>query len=351
MQVFDVTGLETTSANIHSLEAGSLSVRNDISAYGQLSVGGGLNVGIGGIFSGGPLAVYATGTSLTSVFMSNLGIGTTTTSGRTLAVQGGASFSGNIIAANITATGTLGVGTSTLNSNALAVVGSISNLADTNSAPTLVSSQGTGVKPNAVYVSGRYAYVVNQTSNNLQVFDVSSSTPALVSTVTTGVEPNSIYASGRYAYVVNGDPSNSLQIFDVANPSSPVIVGSSTVHVGAADIFVSGPRAFVISTTTPSLQIIDVSNPRNPVMTGSFATDQSFGSARPTSVFVSGRYAYVTNYDLASAGSLQIFDISTSTPALVSTLSALGGVTDVYVSGSIAYIAIDNQNPEEDRLD
>jgi len=49
LSVVDVTGLETTSANIHSLEAGNLQVRNSILVGGQLQVGDSLNVGFGGI--------------------------------------------------------------------------------------------------------------------------------------------------------------------------------------------------------------------------------------------------------------------------------------------------------------
>ncbi|MDP3999100.1 MAG: hypothetical protein Q8P76_00710, partial [bacterium] len=148
LQILDVGGLETTSAIIHSLEAGSLQVRNDIIAYGQLQAIGGLSVGSGGIFNAGQLI------SASSTFMGSVGVGTTSPWGtfsvnlgsnnpsfvvsgppgstpalfvsgssqgglvgigtsspsQLLSVHGNAFFSGSLInVANITATGTLTV--------------------------------------------------------------------------------------------------------------------------------------------------------------------------------------------------------------------------------------------------
>jgi hypothetical protein len=75
LEVFDIGGLETTSANIHSLEAGNLQVRNDILAQGYLAAGS-ISVGTGGILSNGPLAISAS-TTVSSI-LGGLYIGTTT---------------------------------------------------------------------------------------------------------------------------------------------------------------------------------------------------------------------------------------------------------------------------------
>jgi hypothetical protein len=71
MQVIDITGIESTSMNAHSLEAGTLQVRGNAMIANQLSVAGGLNVGIGGLFSAGSIA-----TSKVAYFGANVGIGT-----------------------------------------------------------------------------------------------------------------------------------------------------------------------------------------------------------------------------------------------------------------------------------
>jgi fibronectin-binding autotransporter adhesin len=51
LQTFDTGGVESTAALIHSLEAGNLSVRNDIVTQGNVSIGSGLTIGSGGLFS------------------------------------------------------------------------------------------------------------------------------------------------------------------------------------------------------------------------------------------------------------------------------------------------------------
>ena len=55
--MYDVAGIETSNSLVHSLETGSLSVRENISAFGKLDVSGGINVGSGGIFSGGDVGI------------------------------------------------------------------------------------------------------------------------------------------------------------------------------------------------------------------------------------------------------------------------------------------------------
>ncbi len=57
LQVYDVTGVEATSVLAHSLEAGSLQVRDNAYINNQLAIGGGLDVGVGGIFSDGAVGI------------------------------------------------------------------------------------------------------------------------------------------------------------------------------------------------------------------------------------------------------------------------------------------------------
>ena len=70
------------------------------------------------------------------------------------------------------------------------------------SSPLNVNSIATGNYPISVYVQGRYAYVTNSGSNNLQIVDVSNpSYPVVVNSIATGTNPNSVYVQGRYAYI------------------------------------------------------------------------------------------------------------------------------------------------------
>ena len=88
-------------------------------------------------------------------------------------------------------------------------------------------SVGTDANPIGVAVSGTTAYVVSQAGNTLQVFDVASpASPVLLGSVATGSNPSGVAVGGTTAYVVSIG-GNALEAFDVANPASPVLLGSA----------------------------------------------------------------------------------------------------------------------------
>ena len=74
--VIDLKGTEVSSASIHGLEVGSLSVKQDAFIAGRLNIFDGLSVGPGGIFTAGSIGVGATSTP--NFFAGKLGIGTST---------------------------------------------------------------------------------------------------------------------------------------------------------------------------------------------------------------------------------------------------------------------------------
>ena len=119
----------------------------------------------------------------------------------------------------------------------------------------------TDTLPKSIYVKGDYAYIVNNTSNTLQIFNVTlPTTPVLVSTTpTTGTNPNSIYVQGNHVYIVYG--SNYLQIIDVSNPSSPALVGDIGTDNNPVSVFVKNNYAYIVNNTSDTLQIFDISNP------------------------------------------------------------------------------------------
>ncbi len=203
------------------------------------------------------------------------------------------------------------------------------------SVPVSVGSVAAGYAESVV-VSGHYAYVTGD-GNPLQIFDVSvPSAPVKVGSVS-GVGGTSIVVAGRYAYVV-GYPNGikQMSIFDVSNPSAPGIVSSAGTISDPSSIAVAGRYAYVMSDSSQgvnTLQIFDVSNPSAPVSVGSAGA----GNGWAFSMAVSGRYAYVANYN---ANTLQIFDVSNpSAPVSVGSVGAGGYPQSVVVSGRYAYVA------------
>ena len=109
--------------------------------------------------------------------------------------------------------------------------------------PVLSGSLGIGGTPLSVVVSGRYAYVVDQSSDDLKVIDVSNpSAPSLVGSLGIGSVPISVVVSGRYAYVVDLD-SDDLKVIDVSDPSAPSLAGSLGIGGFPASVVVSGRYA------------------------------------------------------------------------------------------------------------
>jgi hypothetical protein len=174
-----------------------------------------------------------------------------------------------------------------------------------SSVSTVITTSETG--PFAITVEGHYAYVINSNGSNsyLAIFDLTNPTlPVAVGNLLVGNDPNGIYVSGRYAYIDNWNTPN-LQIVDVSNPTSPVSVSTISDGGGPTAISVSGRYAYVDNINSSTLQIIDVSNPDGPQTVGTIpliAGSNSYSDA----VYVSGRYAYVTNN---TSNYLQIFDL------------------------------------------
>jgi len=127
------------------------------------------------------------------------------------------------------------------------------------------------------------------------------STLTLTSFFTSIGSADMVYVSGKYAYVADDSGgAYGFQIIDISNLANPVLVGSYDTVGGGKDVFVSGKYAYVASASA-GIYIIDISNPSNPTLAGTYNTP---GSAR--GVRVSGKFAYVSDY----GSGLHIIDIS-----------------------------------------
>ncbi|MFQ6104951.1 MAG: T9SS type A sorting domain-containing protein [Candidatus Glassbacteria bacterium] len=99
-----------------------------------------------------------------------------------------------------------------------------------------------------------------------------------------------VAVSGGYAYVA--DYGSGLQVVDITNPQSPVIVVSVDTPYLSQGVFVYDSYAYVVGRVygEGDLQVVDVMDPRSPVIVGSIDTP---GYAR--GVTVSGGYVYVAD--------------------------------------------------------
>ena len=219
--------------------------------------------------------------------------------------------------------------------------------------------------PNSIFVSGDYAYVADSNSSSLEILNISKpSNPVHVGVISDSLMSDAfkVFVSGKYAYVISDlgglYGTGGLTIIDVSNPASPIKLGTFQNGVNGVvnftqptSIFVSGRYAYVAVGGDGRLVIIDVSNPNNPV----YASEVTNGLGLPTSVFVSGKYVYITGY---SSSSLDIMDISDPTnPLHVGRITnadiggaSLDGPTSVFVSGNYAYVT-DDHSPSLEIID
>jgi hypothetical protein len=136
---------------------------------------------------------------------------------------------------------------------------------------------------------------------------------------------NAVAVSGDYAYVT--DFATGLQVVDVADPTSPVVISSYDMS-NALGLAVRYDYVYV---TGIGLSVVDVSDPENPTETGHFPSpDEAWDVA------VSGDYAYVANYE---AG-LTVVDVSDpSSPTEVGKLDMPDLALGVATSDDYAYVA------------
>jgi len=146
-----------------------------------------------------------------------------------------------------------------------------------------------------VHVQGTIAYVADWTGGGLQIIDVSNpAAPAFLGSYDTpGSACGGIQAAGDYVYLADG--SEGLMIFDVADPTDPILVNTITGTVN--EVLVKGDIAYV---TGSGLKIYDITNPVAPVLL-STATDITTGSKMK----INNGFAYVID-----GGVLKILDIS-----------------------------------------
>lgn len=203
-----------------------------------------------------------------------------------------------------------------------------------------------------IIVSGNYAYL-SDGAKGLQIIDVSDpTTPIIVHNVDVSSielannDPASHYTSdisisGNYAYVA--DSHAGLQVVDISDPLTASIVANVDTPGQAYIVDILGNYAY-IADWDAGLQIIDISNPLSPsiIKTVSMPSNAS-------TVKVSGNYAYVAD----SASGLQIVDISNpATASIVASINTPGDAKDVVISGTYAYVVgyltlhiIDISNP------
>jgi hypothetical protein len=132
--------------------------------------------------------------------------------------------------------------------------------------------------------------------------------------------------SGDYAYAAAG--ISGLEVFSVADPENPLLVGSLDTPAPVFGVFLSGDKAY-LAEDCYGLSVVDIRDPQRPVNLGSY---RDIYSAKGVSVIE--HYAYVTD----NHNGLYILDVQDpAMPTLVSSLTDVA-TWDLSISGQYLYL-------------
>ncbi len=119
---------------------------------------------------------------------------------------------------------------------------------------------------NDIEVRGNIAYILND--DGLDVWDVSDINNLVqLSSTPIDIFPKDLYVAGNFAYVAND--SHGLKIYDVRNPSSPLLAGSYETYSVAIEAYIKDSIAYVTH-YDDGLLMIDISNREYPLLIGQY---------------------------------------------------------------------------------
>jgi hypothetical protein len=177
---------------------------------------------------------------------------------------------------------------------------------------------GTTGHPRNVQVVDNLAYMANAL-DGLVIIDISNpATANIIGRYSTDSYDDfgfrSGYAAdvevrGNYAYLADGNLG--LRIFDISDPTNPLLKGTYDTSGEAYDIQILGNYAYVADKSS-GLQIIDISNPTNPIRKVTYDTYNARG------VQIVGNYAYVAD----SSDGLKIIDVTGFIPNIITGTAA-----------------------------
>ncbi len=210
------------------------------------------------------------------------------------------------------------------------------------SAPAFVGSVEVPLYGFGLWVSGEYAYVISYVGlhsiSTLVVVDVSNpASPAIVGstdTGTAGLNVADIKVVGNYAYVAGQSEGQSeMLVFDVANPGSPYLLSSLPVAHSPQGLDVEGSYWYETIYDANSLNIYNISNPSSLSLVG---TASLSGTCSPQDVTVEGTTAYVACYENSSVG---VVDVSNpASPSVKGTISLPAASYPIFLESQGSYV-------------
>jgi len=164
----------------------------------------------------------------------------------------------------------------------------ISNLYDTGS--------GLIDEPEDVFVEGDYVYIADKAGGDgtegLWIVDISDKENPVLEGFIATTNPQAVAVSGNYAFVADED--SGLRIIDVTDKANPSISLTLTGIGSTSDVVLYDTNAYVVAdtgsgATASGLHVIDVTSPATASLTETFDSPYNFYK-----LFAGQKYAFVT---------------------------------------------------------
>ena len=204
--------------------------------------------------------------------------------------------------------------------------------------------------PAAVAVLGNYVFVSSgSNTQELQVVNVVNPTnPVLAASfnLTSGNSGNenndaiAISASGN-SLVLGRENSagQELFVFDISNPSQPILNGKSHLNGSPKDLKIIGNKVFAASTDdNQELQVIDISDPTLPFLVIAVNLDQGDDDEDGLSLDGNATRLYLGREDSVSAPEFYIFNITNPSQPV------LGASFDLGKDNEVVHISLSEDN-------
>jgi plastocyanin len=168
--------------------------------------------------------------------------------------------------------------------------------------------------PNSLSIEGNYLYTIN-TGSKVSIINISN--PAALSYVTeiTSVtaSPSALTVKNNYLYVA-GYSGNSLQIYDVSNPSNPILVktlsdsSNGNYLSGLTSITIQGFYAYVSSSTESAVSIINIQSPAEAYIVKELKNGlENITFSDPYGVEISNNVLYVADHNGKSLHLIKLY--------------------------------------------
>ena len=202
--------------------------------------------------------------------------------------------------------------------------------------PTFVTSLATSASTEDVVVQGDYAYTA-EGWNGLRVIDISTPwDPVLRGTWAAPTIAKGVAVDQERAFLTQN--FSGVAILDVSDPEAPGLLGQAPTKHSADDLVVQGNILYVLTQVDDSwlthLEMFDVSDPTAPVVLGTIFVGEG-GTGLWYDIRVDGSTAYVSLYDF----NFTVIDVADPmNPNILATRPRYGNGGGLIINGSSAYI-------------